>query len=104
MEYGFGYIILRSPYTPYSLYLRGTIGFRSLAKTGIIEFRVLGFVSFQGNRGDIHRYSPIYGSLHGGPGRLNKYANAEDNWAYYADNKGYRHTCQAHLTLRVQDV
>ena len=26
MEYGFGYIIIRSPYTPYSIYLRGTIG------------------------------------------------------------------------------
>ena len=25
MEYGFGYIITRSPYTPYSIYLRGTI-------------------------------------------------------------------------------
>ena len=25
MEYGFGYSILRSPYTPYSIYLRGTI-------------------------------------------------------------------------------
>ena len=24
----FGYIIIRSPYTPYSIYLRGTIGFR----------------------------------------------------------------------------
>ena len=24
-EYGFGYIIIRSPYTPYSIYLRGTI-------------------------------------------------------------------------------
>ena len=23
-EYGFGYIIIRSPYTPYSIYLRGT--------------------------------------------------------------------------------
>ena len=25
IEYGFGYIIIRSPYTLYSLYLRGTI-------------------------------------------------------------------------------
>ena len=25
MEYGFGYITLRSPYTPYSIYLRGII-------------------------------------------------------------------------------
>ena len=24
-EYGFGNIIIRSPYTPYSIYLRGTI-------------------------------------------------------------------------------
>ena len=27
MECGFGYIIIRSPYTPHSIYLRGTIGF-----------------------------------------------------------------------------
>ena len=27
MEYGLGCIIIRSPYTPYSIYLRGTIGF-----------------------------------------------------------------------------
>ena len=27
MEYGFGYVIIRSPYTPYSIYLRGTIDF-----------------------------------------------------------------------------
>ena len=26
VEYGFGYIIIRSPYTPYSIYLRGAIG------------------------------------------------------------------------------
>ena len=26
IEYGFGYIIIRSPYTPYSIYLSGTIG------------------------------------------------------------------------------
>ena len=26
MESGFGYIIIRSPYTPYSIYSRGTIG------------------------------------------------------------------------------
>ena len=25
MEYGFRYVIMRSPYTPYSTYLRGTI-------------------------------------------------------------------------------
>ena len=25
IEYGFGYIIIRSPYFPYSIYLRGTI-------------------------------------------------------------------------------
>ena len=25
IEYGFGYIIIRSPYTPYSIYLRGII-------------------------------------------------------------------------------
>ena len=25
MEYDFGYIIIRFPYTPYSIYLRGTI-------------------------------------------------------------------------------
>ena len=25
IEYGFGYIIIRSPYTPYSIYLRRTI-------------------------------------------------------------------------------
>ena len=25
IEYGFGYTIIRSPYTPYSIYLRGTI-------------------------------------------------------------------------------
>ena len=28
MEYGFGYIIIGSPYTPCSIYVRGTIGFR----------------------------------------------------------------------------
>ena len=28
IEYGFGYIRIRSPYTPYSIYLRGTIGLR----------------------------------------------------------------------------
>ena len=28
MEYGFGYVIIRSPYIPYSVYLRWTIGFR----------------------------------------------------------------------------
>ena len=28
IEDGFGYIIVRSPHTPYSFYLRGTIGFR----------------------------------------------------------------------------
>ena len=28
IEYGFGYIVIRSPYIPYSIYLRGTIGFR----------------------------------------------------------------------------
>ena len=28
MEYGLGYTIIRSPYNPYSIYLRGTIGFR----------------------------------------------------------------------------
>ena len=25
IEYGFGYVIIRPPYTPYSIYLRGTI-------------------------------------------------------------------------------
>ena len=25
IEYGFGYVIVRPPYTPYSIYLRGTI-------------------------------------------------------------------------------
>ena len=28
IEYGFGYIIIRSPHTTYSIYLRGTIGSR----------------------------------------------------------------------------
>ena len=28
IEYGFGYIIRRSAHTPYSIFLRGTIGFR----------------------------------------------------------------------------
>ena len=28
IEYGFEYIIIRSPYTPYSVYLKGTIAFR----------------------------------------------------------------------------
>ena len=27
-EYGLGYIIIRSPYTPYSICLRGSIGYR----------------------------------------------------------------------------
>ena len=26
VEDGFGYILIRSPYTPYCIYLRGTIG------------------------------------------------------------------------------
>ena len=26
LEHGFGYIMIRSPYTPYSIYLRGTTG------------------------------------------------------------------------------
>ena len=26
IEYGSGYVIIRSPYTPYSIYFRGTIG------------------------------------------------------------------------------
>ena len=26
MEYGFGHILIRFPYTPYSIYFRGTIG------------------------------------------------------------------------------
>ena len=30
IEYGFGYIIIRSPYTLYSIYLRGTIGLVAL--------------------------------------------------------------------------
>ena len=25
IEYGFGHIVIRSPYTPYSVYLKGTI-------------------------------------------------------------------------------
>ena len=25
IEYGFGYVLIRPPYTPYSIYLRGTI-------------------------------------------------------------------------------
>ena len=29
IEYGFGYIIMRSLYTPYSIYLRGTISLKS---------------------------------------------------------------------------
>ena len=29
MEYGFGYVIMRSLYTPYSIYLRGLSGFSS---------------------------------------------------------------------------
>ena len=33
MEYGFGDIIIRSPYTPYSIYVRGTIGVGSLGLT-----------------------------------------------------------------------
>ena len=33
-EYGFGYIITRSPYTPYSIYLRGTIGVPSTDSMG----------------------------------------------------------------------
>ena len=37
---GFGYIIIRSPYTPYSIYLRGTIRFR-VKKCQ--EFQALGF-------------------------------------------------------------
>ena len=32
IEYGFGYIIIRSPCTPYSIYLRGTIGFERFVK------------------------------------------------------------------------
>ena len=36
MEYGFRYTIIRSPYTPYSIYLRGIIGFRGLF-TGFTE-------------------------------------------------------------------
>ena len=28
IEDGFGYLIARSPYTPYSIYFRGTIGLR----------------------------------------------------------------------------
>ena len=28
IEYGFGYILIRSSYTPYSIYLRGTVRFR----------------------------------------------------------------------------
>ena len=28
IEHGFGYTIIRSPYTPYSIYLRETIAFR----------------------------------------------------------------------------
>ena len=31
IEYGFGYVIIRSPYTPYSIHLRGTIGCRGCA-------------------------------------------------------------------------
>ena len=31
MESGFGHIMLRSPFTPYSIYLRGTIRVKGLA-------------------------------------------------------------------------
>ena len=30
IEYGFGYIIIRSPYAPYYFYLRGTVGVQGL--------------------------------------------------------------------------
>ena len=32
LKYGFGCIIIRSPYTPYSIYLRGTIGFKAFPR------------------------------------------------------------------------
>ena len=39
MEYGFGYVVIRSPYTPYSIYLRGTIGF--CLKVGVCRVKGL---------------------------------------------------------------
>ena len=39
MEYGLGYMIIRSLYTPYSIYLRGTIGVYGLS----VEEKNMGF-------------------------------------------------------------
>ena len=38
IEYGFGYVIITSLYTLYSIYLRGTIGFR--VQGLVFKFRV----------------------------------------------------------------
>ena len=39
LEYGFGYIIKRSSYIPYSIYLRGTIGFKSEIEDTLAQAR-----------------------------------------------------------------
>ena len=52
IESGFGYIIIRSPYTPYSTYLRGTIG-----RVGLGFFRGL-------NNYECHIEIPIPYSSH----------------------------------------
>ena len=42
IEYGFGYITIRSPHTPYSTYLRGTIGVESPTCSRKKELRLRG--------------------------------------------------------------
>ena len=45
IEYGFGYMIIRSPYTPYSIYFRGTIG---VCHGGLIRFSGLEWFGLEG--------------------------------------------------------
>ena len=40
IEYGFGHIITRSPYTPYSIYLRGTVGLNIVSSKKLLSILV----------------------------------------------------------------
>ena len=63
MEYGLGYIKIRSPYNPYSIYLRGTIGFRASACSSALSVmaeRVMPIIirSCMGTAIGIHSLNP----------------------------------------------
>ena len=74
MEYGFGCIIRRSPYTPYSIYLRGNILlFASTAKSTLLRnLLLLGMVA-----GEALAVSGLRLMFQGYHGMARKYGNVE---------------------------